>query len=119
IKNASFFSFRFFISSFIHRGVAPRPAQVSVGFALLLYLGGTLRPFMALTRRPRRPIPPALSPSLASCDLSSSAFRPSAAPPSQRYFMRASLDIEASLVGRAIVASGDSEYFLVFATIIA
>src|SRR5215469_15145893 len=77
IKNASFFSFRFFISSLIHRGVAPRPAQVSVGFALLLYLGGTLRPFMALTRRPRRPIPPALSPSLESCDLSSSAFRPS------------------------------------------
>jgi hypothetical protein len=102
IKNACFFSFRFFISSLIHRGVAPRPAQVSLGFALLLYLGGTFRPFIALTRRPRRPFPTSITPSLESCDLSSSAFRPSAASTSPRSFVRASTDIEASLLGRAI-----------------
>src|SRR5262245_57806311 len=62
IKNASFLSFRFFISSLIQRGVAPRPAQVSLGLALLLYLGATFRPFIGLARRPRRPLPTESSP---------------------------------------------------------
>jgi hypothetical protein len=66
IKNASVFSLRFFISSLIQRVVAPRPAQMSLGFALLLYLGATFRPFIALTRRPRRPIPTLITPSLES-----------------------------------------------------
>src|SRR5262249_23702791 len=109
IKNASLFSFRFLISSFIHRGISPRPAQVSFGFALLLYLGGTFRPFIALRRRPP---PTSITPSLESWDFSLSTSRLSAASTSTRSFMRASIDIEASLLGRAIVSSHDSELFI-------
>ncbi len=43
IRNASFFSFRAFISSRIQRGVTPLPAQVSFGLFLLRYLGATLQ----------------------------------------------------------------------------
>src|ERR1700730_496113 len=44
IRKASFFSFLAFISSLIHTGVAPRPAQVRFGSFLLRYLGATFRP---------------------------------------------------------------------------
>jgi hypothetical protein len=51
IRNASFFSFRAFISSPIHHGMAPRPAQVSFGSFLLRYFGATLWYFNGLPRR--------------------------------------------------------------------
>src|SRR5215472_1084287 len=44
MRNASLLSFLTFISSRIQSGVTPRPAQVSLGSALLLYLAGILRP---------------------------------------------------------------------------
>jgi hypothetical protein len=58
------------IAATSHRGLAPRPAQVSPEG--LRYFGGTFMPLMALTRRlPRAPVPrptdPIESPRLSNC----------------------------------------------------
>src|SRR3981189_1580575 len=47
MRKASFLSFPPFISSFIQRGVAPRPAQLSFGSFLLRYFAATFRPLSA------------------------------------------------------------------------
>src|SRR5882757_8313053 len=111
MRKASFFSFLAFISSRIHTGVAPRPAQVRLGSFLLRYLGATFRPFMADFRRPLpfmlmpTPSPP---PRRDSWLFRSSAFRPRTTPMSSRSFKRASTDSRERFLGLAMVASRDS-----------
>src|SRR5262245_38184827 len=92
IRNASFLSFPAFISSRIHTGVAPRPAQVSFGSFLLRYFGATFRPFTDF-RRPLPYCPP--FPIRASWLLSASAFFERTALISSRSFSSVSTDMEA------------------------
>src|SRR5262249_40181153 len=109
IRKASFLSLPPFISSRIHRGVAPRPAQVSLGSFLLRYFAATLRPFSfePFGRpgfRPRlTPLPMETPPvRLASCFLRLSAWSLIADVTLLRSSIRASSDSFARLLGLAI-----------------
>src|ERR1700716_1587625 len=88
------------------RGRAPRPAQVSP-VAGSRYFGATFRPFIFDTRRPRRPFPTSPPPSLDSWVFHSSALRLRTSPMSSRSLRRASTDIDASLLGLAMVCLPD------------
>src|SRR3954465_2707881 len=59
-KSSRFFPF--LISAASHRGIAPRPAQVSDRFFGFRYLGATFRPFILLVRRPSAFFPDAIHP---------------------------------------------------------
>src|SRR5262249_22902401 len=108
IRKASFLSLPAFISSRIQRGVAPRPAQVSLGFFLLRYLGATLRPFSAEPPlrpggRPRRlPLPTSVPARRARRFCRSAACSLNVAVMLSRRSIRASSDILAMLLGRAM-----------------
>ena len=90
---------RFFpalISAAIHRGIAPRPAQVSDRFFGFRYFGATLRPLRPLLRPLRRPLP-LCSPSAVSNFCNCPALELRISPISSRISISASTDIEASL----------------------
>src|ERR1700731_4640059 len=109
MRKASFLALPAFISSRIHLGVAPRPAQVSLGFFLLRYFGATLRPLSFEPLRPGgrprlTPLPTSVPVRADSCLRNADAFSPMVSVMLSRRSIKASIDILVRLFGLAMWA---------------